>query len=265
VELAGKVAIVTGASRGIGRQVALALAARQVKVVVAARTAEPRRSLPGTIGQTVADIREQGGEAVAVRTDVTVADDLAALVAAAVEQYGRLDILINNAADTGGESVPIDVHTREGWVKQFDTNVHAPFTLMSRAVPHMKRQGGGVIINVTSSAGDLVEHDFSQPHESVIDLGSLLGYSATKAALNRLSNALAPELFGANIAVVCLEPGFTRTERMTLLEDRGLVDAQASHSPDEPVARVLEILTAPNPLAFTGTIVRTSPETSPAL
>src|ERR1700722_17559835 len=97
MDLQDKVAIVTGASRGIGRQLALVLAQRGAKVVVAARTIEPKRRLPGTIGETLQAIEDLGGTAIAVQVDVTRAEDLVRLVATTVETFGRLDVLVNNA------------------------------------------------------------------------------------------------------------------------------------------------------------------------
>jgi NAD(P)-dependent dehydrogenase (short-subunit alcohol dehydrogenase family) len=259
MDVKDKVAIVTGASRGIGRQIALELARRGARVVVAARTVEARRRLPGTIGETLAMIEGAGGRAIAVKTDVTKAADLERLVAKTLETFGRLDILVNNAAATQNESAPIDTHTREGWLSQFDANVHAPFSLMGLAVAPMRAQGGGVIVNITSAAGDLVDIDLTVTRDTPFRLGPQLGYATTKAALNRLTNALAPTLAADNIAVSCVDPGFTRTEYMDVLEERGLVDAGAAHSMDLPVAKVMEIITAGNALIFSGKILRAGP------
>ena len=154
-DLDGRVAIVTGASRGIGRQIALELSRRGMTVVVAARTVDPHRRLPGTIGDTVAAIEAAGGTALAVRTDVTVVEDLEQLVATAAAEFGRIDVLVNNAAETNSSRAPIDEMPRADWLHEFDANVHAPFTLIGAVLPHLRRQGGGLIVNVTSGAGDL--------------------------------------------------------------------------------------------------------------
>lgn len=139
--LRNKVVIVTGASRGIGRHLALALAAEGASVVLAARTVEPRRVLPGTIGDTLAQIEAAGGRAVAVQVDVTQVADLERLVDTAVATFGGLDVLVNNAADTQGSTEPIEAHPRDRWLRQFDTNVHAPFSLIGLAVPHLRARG----------------------------------------------------------------------------------------------------------------------------
>jgi NAD(P)-dependent dehydrogenase (short-subunit alcohol dehydrogenase family) len=230
-ELDGRVAIVTGASRGIGRQVALELGRRGMSVVVASRTVDAHRRLPGTIGQTVADIEAGGGRALAVRTDVGVAKDLEELVATAVAEFDRIDVLVNNAAETNSSAAPIDEMPRATWLHEFDVNVHAPFTLIGAVLPHMRRLGGGLIVNITSGAGDLMPLDPSAPRGD-IQTGNLLGYATTKGALNRMANAVAPDLYKDHIAIVNVDPGFTRTELVELLGERGVVDADAAGSMD---------------------------------
>ena len=256
VDLRGKVAIVTGASRGIGRQIALELARRGVSVALAARTVTPAGRLGGTIGETLAAIEQAGGTALAVQTDVTRPDDLERLVGETVARFGRLDILVNNAADTNAGSDPVEAYPRAAWLRHFDTNVHGPFTLIGLAVAQMKQHGqGGVIVNMISSAGDLVA-PAQQPAEAVRQLGSMIGYAASKAALARLTNALAGELALHGIAILGVDPGFTRTELVDRLAQGGLVDAADAHAMDVPVAKVMEILTAADPLALSGRLVR---------
>ena len=229
MELEGRVAIVTGASRGIGRQIAIELARRGMTVVVAARTVDPHRRLPGTIGDTVAAIEAAGGTALAVRTDVTVVEDLEQLVATAATEFGRIDVLVNNAAETNSSAAPIDEMPRETWTHEFDVNVHAPFTLIAAVLPHMRALGGGLIVNITSGAGDLTPLSAAGPRGD-IQTGTLLGYATTKSALNRMANALAPDLLADHIAIVNIDPGFTRTELVELLGERGLVNADAAAS-----------------------------------
>jgi NAD(P)-dependent dehydrogenase (short-subunit alcohol dehydrogenase family) len=260
MELQNRVAIVTGASRGIGRQIALDLAKGGARVVVAARTVEKRKNLPGTIHETLDEIKAAGGEAIAVQADVTQTEDLKRLIDATVAAFGGLDILINNAAATTVGAPPIESYDRAQWLQEFDSNIHGPFTLIALAVPHMRERGGGVIVNVTSMAGDLRDQDLSQgAAQETIGFGipPLLGYAATKAALNRLTNAVAPQLAASNIAIACLEPGFTRTEYVDLMQSRGRIDATRAHSTSMPAAKALEIITSANPLVYSGKIVRT--------
>jgi NAD(P)-dependent dehydrogenase (short-subunit alcohol dehydrogenase family) len=255
----GKVAIVTGASRGIGRQLAIDLAARKMKVVIAARTVATRRRLPGTIGETQAAIAASGGEAIAVQTDLTSMTDLEALVTTTLDTFGRLDVLVNNAADTNGSNAPIEEYPPAKWRAEFDANVHAPFTLIAAAVPHMRAQGGGVIVNVTSAAGDLVDVAPDDARDSAIRTGTLLGYATTKAALNRMANALAPDLRADGIAIVNIDPGFTRTELVDLLGEQSLVDPEAAGSMSLTVELVARVLTSNDPMQFSGRILRSQP------
>jgi NAD(P)-dependent dehydrogenase (short-subunit alcohol dehydrogenase family) len=251
--LDGRVAIVTGASRGIGRQVALELSRRGMTVVVAARTVDPHRRLPGTIGETVAAIEAAGGTALAVRTDVTVVEDLEQLVATAVADFGRIDVLVNNAAETNSSRAPIDEMPRADWLHEFDANVHAPFTLIGAVLPHLRRQGGGLIVNVTSGTGDLVP---TGANDDML-VGTLLGYATTKAALNRMANALAPALRQDGVAIVNVDPGFTRTELVDLLGERGLVDAEAAGSMDLTARLVARLVTDDDEaMRCTGQILR---------
>jgi NAD(P)-dependent dehydrogenase (short-subunit alcohol dehydrogenase family) len=186
-------------------------------------------------------------------------------VATALETFGGIDVLVNNAADTQGSNLPIDEYPIDSWRHQFDANVHAPFILMALVVPHLKTQGGGMIVNITSGGADLIpaaEVIASQAGHP-IQLGTLLGYDTTKAALNRLTNALAPDLAPFGIGVVAVDPGFTRTELVDLLGQGGYVDAEAASPMALPVGVVLDLLTADDPLRLTGEIVRAQPDQLP--
>ncbi|MEO7248267.1 MAG: SDR family NAD(P)-dependent oxidoreductase, partial [Novosphingobium sp.] len=136
-DLAGKVVIITGASRGVGKQAALDFARRGANVVLAARTVETDSALPGTLGETLKEIEAAGGQAIAVATDLASEAALKALVQAAVDRFGGVDILVNNAAATAGPiwSTRFLDLSREDWLYQFDVNVHAPFTLIQLVVP----------------------------------------------------------------------------------------------------------------------------------
>ena len=145
-DLSGKVAIVTGASRGIGRHTALALARRGVNVVVTARTVDPAQSeLPGTVAETAASVESLGVEAVAVGADLSKVDDLKRIVQSAFDRFGGVDILVNNAAVTSGYNwgTPLLEMPRADWLYHYDVNVHAPFTLTQLVVPSMQARGAG--------------------------------------------------------------------------------------------------------------------------
>src|SRR5580700_3952319 len=139
LDLAGKVVIITGASRGVGKQAALDFARRRANVVLAARTVKAHDNLPGTIGETLQQIQASGGQAIAVATDLAKEEDLKRLVDTAVNRFGGVDILINNAAATTGDiwGKPFLELTREEWLYQFAVNTHAPFTLTQLVVPIM--------------------------------------------------------------------------------------------------------------------------------
>ena len=162
---------------------------------------------------------------------------------------------MNNAADTQGSAAAVDEYPLASWRRQFDVNVHAPFVLTGLVVPHLRARGGGVIVNITSSQGDL-QAPVDPGGDGPIRLGTLLGYATTKAALNRLGNALAPTLRADNIAVVNLDPGFTRTEHVELLGERELVDADAAAPMSATADALLDILTAKDTLRWSGSILR---------
>jgi NAD(P)-dependent dehydrogenase (short-subunit alcohol dehydrogenase family) len=274
VTLDGKSIIITGASRGIGRELALAAGTRGAHLALAARSVQPRRTLPGTLGETVEAIEAAGGTAVGIQCDVTNRDDLGRLVDAALDAFGRIDGIVNNAADMAGGDLddvissmigdaPASVGDNEdrlrlsSWLRQFATNVHAPFILMSLAVPHLQAAGGGVIINVSSAVADMVEIEPSTMTGSMQQVNpGALGYAATKAALNRMTNAAAADLAGDRIAVIAVDPGTTHTEAVDVLADRGFVDADQWGPIDIPVATIIKLLESDDPLAHTGQVVR---------
>ena len=223
--LAGRAAIVTGASRGLGRAIALALAAEGAAVAVAGRTEQVWDDrLPGTIGETVADIEAAGGRAVAVRADLTDRDDIARLVGAARDALGPITILVNNAAFTapgrppvpGAEpraKAPKPVSGKPGWPgfvstplaayrRHFEISVFAAYELMQLVCPDMIAAGGGSIINITSVASRL-PGDGPYPDRSG---GVLPGYGGSKAALEHLTQCAAFDLSDHNIAVNALSP-----------------------------------------------------------
>lgn len=225
--LAGRAAIVTGASRGLGRAIALALAAEGAAVAVAGRTEEVWDDrLPGTIGETVADIEAAGGRAVAVRADLTGRDEIARLVDSARDALGPIAILVNNAAFTapgrppapGGEPRPKPAKppsgaAKPGWPgfvstplhayrRHFDIAVFAAYELMQLVCPDMIEAGGGSIINITSVASRL-PGDGPYADRSG---GVLPGYGGSKAALEHLTQCAAFDLTDHNIAVNALSP-----------------------------------------------------------
>jgi NAD(P)-dependent dehydrogenase (short-subunit alcohol dehydrogenase family) len=187
-ELDGKVALVTGASRGVGAAVADALAASGASVAGAARStaASPQRT-PGTLDETVARIEAAGGTAFAVPTNLADPADVERMVERTVERFGRLDVLVNNAAITfvGDLDIPLSRHELVMAV-----NLTAPLVACQAAVPHLRAAGGGRILNVSSVA-------------ALLPVPGLMSYGVSKVALERMTVDLARQLQGDAIAVNC--------------------------------------------------------------
>lgn len=254
--LEGKVVIVTGASRGIGKCAAIAFARRGAKVVVAARTVDPDKVLPGTVGETVREIEALGGEALAVATDLARVADLENLVAKTVERFGGVDVLINNAAVTTGSAWEKGFMqlTREEWLHQFDVNTHAPFTLIQLVVPIMEARGGGRIVNLTTGSGEV----FREPEEPVKleAVGSfsldIPGYFCSKRALDRLGNVIAPQLGRKNIWVIGMNPGLVYTELVDIRVKEAGLDPTVSVPMEVPARMLTYFASCENPAEYTG-------------
>jgi NAD(P)-dependent dehydrogenase (short-subunit alcohol dehydrogenase family) len=198
--LDGKVAIVTGASRGLGKDIAMALAREGASVVVAARTdAEGESKIPGSLQHTVDMIGMAGGTAVPFRCDVSNEEDVAATVDFAANTFGRLDMLVNNAGILIPGSV-IDLQPRH-WKLIFRVNVDGPFFFCRAAIPRLRAAGGGHIINISSRGAIGPGHG---PYERPMPGGA--AYGATKAAIERFTQGLAAEVFQDRISVNALSP-----------------------------------------------------------
>jgi len=189
-DLSGKVALVTGASRGIGKAIAMAYAAAGATVVLSSRK-------QGLLDAAVAEIREQGGEALAIAAHTGETEAINALVAQTVDRLGGLDILVNNAA-TNPHFGPLLTADEGQWQKILDVNVVGYFRVTQAAVPEMQKRGGGKIINIASIAG--------------LKPFPVMGvYSVSKAAVLMLTQVLAQELAPNNIQVNAIAPGVIKT------------------------------------------------------
>jgi NAD(P)-dependent dehydrogenase (short-subunit alcohol dehydrogenase family) len=258
--LNGKVAVITGASRGIGKQAALRLAKHGAKVVIAARTVEARANTPGTLGDTADELRALGCEPLVLAADLSRQEDLDRLVAATLEACGGVDILINNAAYTVGKALFAQVPelTRDQWEKGFAINVTAPLMLMTAFWESMRQRGGGLVLNVTSPAAEL------RPlGETTVLAGSSLPangplYGASKAALDRMANVVAAAGVPHNIAVIGLAPGHVLTETMDeTYRQQGIVGAETGAIPlAVPAAAIEYLCTIEDPMRYSGQIVQ---------
>lgn len=196
--LSDKVAIVTGASRGIGRVIAVALVEQGAKVVASARNAEALENL-------IAEIKAQGGDAVAVAGDVTLQEDANNLVQQAVATYGQVDILVNNAGITR-DGLLLRMKN-EDWDAVLDTNLKGAF-LCTRAVAKvMSKQRSGRIINMSSVVGEMGN-------------AGQANYCASKAGLLGLTKSVARELARRNVTVNAITPGFIVTEMTEDMTDK---------------------------------------------
>ena len=202
-KLTGKVAIVTGASRGIGQQIAELFASEGAKVVCAARTLNEgeHKMLEGSLSRTVDAIKAAGGEATAVTADVSVESECLSLVESARAAYGPIDILVNNAALN--YYLPTDTYPTNRWVRCFAINVHAPFILSKAVLTDMIPRRSGAIVNISSGAAIGPGRG---PYEDQTVRGGVM-YGASKAALERFTQGLAQEVSQyQGIAVTAVSP-----------------------------------------------------------
>lgn len=225
--LSGKVAIVTGSSRGIGEAIARRFAIAGAKVIVAARTVEVRdERLSGTV-HTVSDaIKAAGGEATAVAVNLQKKEDREKLVTTAIETYGAVDVLVNNAAIlVPGETIDFPERYYD---RMFEILVKAPHHLCQLVLPGMIERGGGSILNISSRAA-IHPKPTQQSYDGAV-------YGMTKAAVERFTTGLAAEVYAHTISVNALSPDsvvatpgqmFARTYSQEMLDDAEPVENMA--------------------------------------
>jgi citronellol/citronellal dehydrogenase len=198
-QLDGKVAIVTGASRGIGAEIARRFAAEGAAVVATARTMDEGASpLPGALPETVSGITAAGGTGIAIPADLSKPPDRERLVTSAAAQLGPIDILVNNAAVT--YFVPVAEFTPKRIELMFAVQVHAPLHLVQLVLPSMRQRHTGWILNISSRAA---VHPSLPPSRS---RSGATVYGMCKAALERFTTGLAAEVFADGVAVNALSP-----------------------------------------------------------
>ena len=248
--LTGKVAMVTGGSRGIGRGIALSLADEGAMVVVCARSDDSAASPYGSIEQTAQEARELGGEAVAMKLDVTNDDEVRQVVESIQRDFGHLDIVVNNAARMGQGGGDFWGSSPENLDAYYRTNVRAPYLITTLVGPHMEQIGGGAIINITSGGASLPRPP--GPDWQLSPGRTYVGYGITKAALNRWVAGVAGELRLRNIAIVAVDPGRTVVERNIVNPIAG-VDYTTANSP-EVAGRAVAFICR-DAMAYTGRVV----------
>ncbi len=201
-ECEGRVALVTGASRGIGAAIAQRLAAEGAAVAAVARSLDSHPpDLPGTLRETVATIEAQGGRALAIQGDVLDWRSRAEFVERCQAELGPIDILVNNAAV--GPYKSFESFTAHDFQATYEGNVRAPFELCQLVLPAMRAKKRGWMLNISSATA---EHPVGPPFIPWEQMGGHMLYASSKAALNRFSTGLAAELHGSGIAVNALAP-----------------------------------------------------------
>ncbi len=223
MRLDGKVAIVTGASRGLGRGFALRLAQDGAKIVAAARSMEG-------LNETVKQVEDQGGTAIAVQIDVSKEEDVQRLTSETVAKFGRIDILVNNASIYGGmERKPFYEVGLEEWMGHMKVTITGQWLCAKAVFPYMKELGKGKIINVASAAG-------------LRPLVRYAPYSVAKAAVIGLTRVLAGELGQYNICVNTIAPGSIRTEGTMTMFTKDEVETRAQAGVIRRVCEVEDII-----------------------
>ena len=200
-ELSGKVAFITGASRGIGRAIAKRFAAEGAAVVVSASRLGAHGDLQGTLEDTVEAIKATGGKASAVACDLTDPQARADLIARAGGPFGEIDILVNNAA--GSTMLPPSQVSSKQRNFMHDLNVNVPIELAQQALPALRQKGRGWILNISSRTVEQPEIPYPDSQMAAHAIGA---YGASKAALNRYTEALGHELAAEQIYVNAMAP-----------------------------------------------------------
>jgi len=247
-----QVALVTGASRGIGVAIAERLAAEGAAVAVAARSLDSHPHLPGTLLETVRRIRESGGRAEAIQVDLLRAEGRQRVVAETESKLGPIDILVNNAA--AAFYMPFDAVSARRYEVAFEVNVRAPFDLCQRVLPAMRARRRGWIVNVSSATAELPQ---GPPYDEWHRRGGDVLYGATKAALNRFTVGLAAELYGEGIAVNTLAP--VAAVMTPGVEALGVVPDESFTEPVEWIAEAALALCTCDPNALTGRVTYSRP------
>jgi len=253
---APRVALVTGASRGIGKATAVALADAGLDVAITARTlheGEGRddsdaggRTVPGSLDTTAADVETRGVRALAVPMDLLDRASLDAAVARVLSDWGRIDVLVNNAVHTGpGSMLRFEDTTVDMLETKLAANAVSPVVLIKAALPHFVDRGEGTIVNVTSAVA------ITDPPAPAGEGGWGAAYAMSKGAFHRLAGILAVEY--PQLTVVNVEPGYVVTERMEVnARALGLEGVYPGAPPTVPASVIAWLATSPDAAALSG-------------
>jgi NAD(P)-dependent dehydrogenase (short-subunit alcohol dehydrogenase family) len=236
--MSDKVAFITGASRGIGAESAVALAAAGYRVAITARTLSEGEhhdhvgsiaALPGSLEATAAAVAKLGGEALCLRADILDPESISAAAEAALAHFGRVDLLFNNAVYQGNGNIERVLQVTEEQLHAiYQGNVFTPLALVKAFLPGMLERGSGTLLNMVSHSA------FTDPPAAADQGGWGFAYPSSKAALSRMAASLRAEHPDANLRIYNLEPGLVMTEVMRLA---GIDDAvMARFKPCTPAA-----------------------------
>jgi NAD(P)-dependent dehydrogenase (short-subunit alcohol dehydrogenase family) len=247
-ELSGKVAVITGASRGIGAAIAERFAGAGAAVALTARTSqEGDHRFAGSLATVVGGITENGGTAVPIVADLTQQADRRRIIDTATEELGPIDILVNNAAITYFE--PVIGFDEKHFRVMFEVQVRAPFELAQLVLPGMRERKSGWIVNISSGAG---RHPQGPPYQGRSGGGTV--YGMCKAALERFTTGLASEVYADGIAVNVVSPSGLVLTPGVLHHRLDQFTPPERHEPAEVTAEAAFVLATGDPATLTGRV-----------